>query len=156
MVCIAGIDPGIKHIGVAVIDITNCELVAVKTYGPKENRISDSLSFYEPVLIGIEEPFAGKNIRDYGNTKEVIGLIIGELAISGVITDPSQIIRTSPAAGNTQLGLVRGGKKTDAIKREAAKRLLNTDRITDGHQASAVAAAMVAWDKYIAEVSKDV
>lgn len=157
-VYIAGIDPGLKHIGVVVIDVNSGDpssgkVVFSRTFEPNITAVVDGLSPFAPVLLGVEEPFAGRNIRDYGNTKEVIGLILGALICMGIVQHAEVVVRTSPAAGNAELGLGKADSKTDAAKREAARRLMNTQAITDGHQASAVAAAQVAWMKYIEEVS---
>jgi Holliday junction resolvasome RuvABC endonuclease subunit len=148
---VAGIDPGINHIGIAVVDVTIMEVIYAETF-TAPNDIGHKLWWEVPILIGIEEPFAGRNFKTYGDTKEMMGKILCSLK-SYVGAVP--IIRTSPAAGNTVLKLARGVSKTDAKKREAARSLFKTSvDIQDGHQASAIAAAIVAWNLYVKEAVK--
>jgi len=159
---VAGVDPGLKHIGAAIVDVSSLadigkhRVIWAETHKDVD-PIAKIFAHFKPILVGIEEPFVGRNIRAYGDTKEMIGLILCKLSQQRVISSDHPLVRTSPAAGNTVLGLDRGVPKTDKAKRDRANLVFFTNLvggIKDGHQASAAAAAVVAWELFVKEIRK--
>jgi RNase H-fold protein (predicted Holliday junction resolvase) len=161
MITVMGIDPGIKNVGIAIIEYPQRRLVyanSVELDGSKARMVdlSNMLKHEDkPILIAIEEPFAGRNIRDYGATKEVVGAI-KLLAMRWLPDVP--IYMTTPQSGNIWLGIHEIKNKTDKVKREAAHVLFPGvpefpfEWVANGHEASALGAAMAGWAKYCIEV----
>lgn len=133
-----GIDPGPTNIGVAVIG-TNEVLEVYTLHHP--GSVANELSLWRRaglVEIGIEEPYLGRNARQYGLLKEIIGSIIAYLTMVGY--NLGQIKRVSPAAVNRALGLHRG-ESSDKAKCEAALKVCQV-QVSDSHQASALGVAL--------------
>jgi Holliday junction resolvasome RuvABC endonuclease subunit len=156
-VIVVGIDPGIKHIGFALISMPERKLIWSDTVNNHVGIVPSDIDMLyqfqgnEPLLVCIEEPFAGVNVRDYGKTKEVVGMLKDAIFYADCGIETSEIMNPTPQAGNMRLGISgKDAKKTDKAKREAAARLGYT--VANGHEASALAAALAGWDKYCVEV----
>jgi Holliday junction resolvasome RuvABC endonuclease subunit len=155
VVYVLGIDPGIKHTGVAVIGVHKegkATLEQSSTILYKEfdgsyygsMRIWSLIAEYNPTLIAIEDVFVGPNARDVLKLQAFVGELQAEFG-----TYP--IVKCLPKKGN-MIFVGRGNKVTDKDKKDAA--LAYFGKAINQHEASACAVAMAGWTDWLKEINQ--
>jgi crossover junction endodeoxyribonuclease RuvC len=145
---IIGIDPGVQHIGIAILDIFYPKEVITVEYSLEKKKsayfllymffLEDIIQIYKPDVIAIEKPFfTPKTLANNIRTLEVIGII------KSAAQTPEYIIPTCEFTPSTIKKKVTGNgkaKKDEIINK--IKKLYANKSFLSSHTADAISVAL--------------